>query len=320
MTAPTRRNDAACSSFGHLHPRVWQEAVTIRQEWLDVGPVHRARRPGNRAAVRDRHLRPDLPAPSPIRVGRLPRQGAAAGQRLAHAGRPLPLDPRPAPRAARRWPATWPRRPPGCGPRSAPVSRTPTRSCHRPESPARNGTLAGVCRPWRRWPAAYHWRWCSISASGDRCIAVWARDSGCRCGRRWARTLPVCWYGQQDACWLGYYDTLQRLGLADGPTPHTDHFGAWAGLARSCGWWWPGEGVCVLADRPAPGHVDAGAGRLARRGHADLRRLPRRLATHLVPPVQDLEGGARPPRRGPRAAGAAAGRRGPAGAARCCGG
>ncbi len=36
--------------------------------------------------------------------------------------------------------------------------------------------------------------------------------------------LPACWYGQQDA--------------------------AWAALARSCGWWWSGENVCVGVDRP----------------------------------------------------------------------
>ncbi|RKN53274.1 hypothetical protein [Micromonospora costi] len=26
--------------------------------------------------------------------------------------------------------------------------------------------------------------------------------------------VPVCWYGQQDASWIAYYDTLHRLGLA----------------------------------------------------------------------------------------------------------
>nr|WP_318273137.1 hypothetical protein [Micromonospora provocatoris] len=28
------------------------------------------------------------------------------------------------------------------------------------------------------------------------------------------------------------------------------HLDTWAGLARSCGWWWPGEEVCVVVDRP----------------------------------------------------------------------
>ncbi|WP_239090815.1 hypothetical protein [Asanoa iriomotensis] len=63
--------------------------------------------------------------------------------------------------------------------------------------------------------------------------------------------VPVCWYGQQDACWIGYYDTLHRLGLASWDSDTADHFGHWAALARSTGWWWPGADVCVLVDRPA---------------------------------------------------------------------
>lgn len=33
------------------------------------------------------------------------------------------------------------------------------------------------------------------------------------------KPVPVGWYGQQDAGWIAYYDTLRRLGLAeyDGP-------------------------------------------------------------------------------------------------------
>ncbi|GIF66847.1 hypothetical protein Ais01nite_48820 [Asanoa ishikariensis] len=67
---------------------------------------------------------------------------------------------------------------------------------------------------------------------------------------------PVCWYGQQDACWIGYYDTLRRLDLADWSPGTIDHFGVWADLARSTGWWWPGEQVCVLVDRPARVRVE----------------------------------------------------------------
>lgn len=28
------------------------------------------------------------------------------------------------------------------------------------------------------------------------------------------------------------------------------HLGHWAALARSCGWWWPGEDLCIVVDRP----------------------------------------------------------------------
>ncbi len=62
--------------------------------------------------------------------------------------------------------------------------------------------------------------------------------------------VPVCWYGQHDATWVAYYDVLHRLGLASYRPDDLDHLGRWIALARSCGWWWPGEDVCVVVDRP----------------------------------------------------------------------
>ncbi|MGC4892283.1 DUF6745 domain-containing protein [Micromonospora sp. DT31] len=62
--------------------------------------------------------------------------------------------------------------------------------------------------------------------------------------------VPVCWYGQQDASWIAYYDVLRRLGLARYATDEAGHLDTWADLARSCGWWWPGEDVCVVVERP----------------------------------------------------------------------
>jgi hypothetical protein len=62
--------------------------------------------------------------------------------------------------------------------------------------------------------------------------------------------LPVCWYGQQEAAWVAYYDVLHRLGLARYQPHDLDGLGHWAVLARSCGWWWPGEEICVVVDRP----------------------------------------------------------------------
>ena len=64
-------------------------------------------------------------------------------------------------------------------------------------------------------------------------------------------TLPVCWYGQQDAWWLAYADVLERLGFARYRGDAAVHSGVWTVLARSCGWWWPGEQVCVAVQRPA---------------------------------------------------------------------
>jgi hypothetical protein len=62
--------------------------------------------------------------------------------------------------------------------------------------------------------------------------------------------VPVCWYGQQDAAWIAYYDLLRRLGLARYGPDETDHLSQWAALVRSCGWWWPGEDICVVVERP----------------------------------------------------------------------
>ncbi|WP_238019881.1 hypothetical protein KZZ52_28545 [Dactylosporangium sp. AC04546] len=63
--------------------------------------------------------------------------------------------------------------------------------------------------------------------------------------------VPVGWYGQQDAPWIAYYDTLRRLGLAVYRPADEAVFDDWVLLARSTGWWWPDETVCVLSDRPA---------------------------------------------------------------------
>jgi uncharacterized protein DUF6745 len=59
-------------------------------------------------------------------------------------------------------------------------------------------------------------------------------------------TVPVGWYGNQDASWIAYYDTLRTLGLAHCPAS----FDRWAALTRAAGWWWPGEHECVLVERP----------------------------------------------------------------------
>ncbi|WP_127501606.1 hypothetical protein [Actinoplanes solisilvae] len=61
-------------------------------------------------------------------------------------------------------------------------------------------------------------------------------------------SVPVGWYGHQDAYWLAYTSALRRLGLT--PSRHENEFELWSTLTRSAGWWWPGERRCVLVDRP----------------------------------------------------------------------
>ncbi|MFV2085264.1 DUF6745 domain-containing protein [Micromonospora sp. LOL_021] len=63
--------------------------------------------------------------------------------------------------------------------------------------------------------------------------------------------VPTAWYGQQDAHWVAYYDVLRRLGLARYRRADETQLEEWAALARSAGWWWPGERTCVLVERPA---------------------------------------------------------------------
>ncbi|MBB4932639.1 hypothetical protein F4561_003459 [Lipingzhangella halophila] len=65
---------------------------------------------------------------------------------------------------------------------------------------------------------------------------------------------PLVWSGQHEAPWIARYDTWCRLGLATLPAAAGHQLGLWAELARCCGWWWPGEEVCVLAERPRAVH------------------------------------------------------------------
>jgi hypothetical protein len=74
------------------------------------------------------------------------------------------------------------------------------------------------------------------------------------------KPLPVAWYGQQDSYWIAYYDVARSLGLARFRPADSDHLDDWATLARSCGWWWPGEDVCVVVERPAAVHTEPVSG------------------------------------------------------------
>ncbi|MGW5720625.1 DUF6745 domain-containing protein [Amycolatopsis sp. NPDC003865] len=58
------------------------------------------------------------------------------------------------------------------------------------------------------------------------------------------------WYGQQEAHWIALYDLHRRVGGAGFAPEDAFELDLWATLARSCGWWWPREGRCVVAERP----------------------------------------------------------------------
>jgi hypothetical protein len=60
----------------------------------------------------------------------------------------------------------------------------------------------------------------------------------------------LCWGGQHDADWVAHYQVHhQVLGVRFAPADLAQ-LDLWAALARSCGWWWPREDVCVVAERP----------------------------------------------------------------------
>lgn len=81
------------------------------------------------------------------------------------------------------------------------------------------------------------------------------------------RPRPLTWYGQQDAYWIGPHDARLRAGLTRYHPRDVRRLGLWADLARAAGWWWPGDGVCVLAERPAEVHTEP----LPSARHGELR-------------------------------------------------
>ncbi|MDG4767701.1 hypothetical protein O7632_26935 [Solwaraspora sp. WMMD406] len=84
------------------------------------------------------------------------------------------------------------------------------------------------------------------------------------------RPVPSAWYGQQDAPWIAYYDVARRIGLAQYRRSDERQLDEWAALARSAGWWWPGEQTCVLVERPAVIRTEPVPG--SRYGERRLRR------------------------------------------------
>ena len=66
----------------------------------------------------------------------------------------------------------------------------------------------------------------------------------------------VRWLGQHDADWLAEFAAHRLLGTKF-DAADLALFELWATLARSTGWWWPREDVCIMAERPVAVHVDA---------------------------------------------------------------
>jgi hypothetical protein len=276
LSAPARRNDAAtpAQAVRSGNPRdLWQQAIRIRQEWLghalSTQPADRSTAERCLTAVYARMARPrprfewvDSPAKAlPLITGwptldqlydwiRDPRPRGTpplasdlamltARLRGALSAGITHADPELSPLRRSRTGEPWPE--------LAPVSALET------------GVPLGV-----------------VLHQGVRVALHRSLAHGCYLPVRAALAdngpVPVCWYGQQDAPWIAYYDMLPRLGLARYGPDEAEHLDAWAGLARSCGWWWPGEDVCVVVDRPQAVRTEPVSGtvhdqvRLQRRG------------------------------------------------------
>ncbi|MEU4231269.1 DUF6745 domain-containing protein [Nonomuraea sp. NPDC026600] len=62
--------------------------------------------------------------------------------------------------------------------------------------------------------------------------------------------VRTAWYGVQCVSWVAHYDALRRAAGVVFTPEQTRLLDLWAAVARSGGWWWPREGVCVVSERP----------------------------------------------------------------------
>lgn len=77
-----------------------------------------------------------------------------------------------------------------------------------------------------------------------------------RTGTLPADGLPLTWYGQHDAYWIADHDIRARTDAVRYRRRDLRRLEPWAALARSTGWWWPGDGWCVMAERPVEVHTE----------------------------------------------------------------
>jgi hypothetical protein len=88
-------------------------------------------------------------------------------------------------------------------------------------------------------------------------------------------SLGLPWYGQHDAHWIAYYDAYRRCELSRFSETEHRELNVWAATARSCGWWWPMDGWCVVTERTAVVHTEPWPGT----HHAEVRaHHPRGMA------------------------------------------
>ncbi|MCF6525273.1 hypothetical protein HOY81_19645 [Streptomyces sp. JJ36] len=71
-----------------------------------------------------------------------------------------------------------------------------------------------------------------------------------------AGAASMTWFGQHDAYWVADHDIRARVGASAPPGRDAAPLGLWTDLARSAGWWWPRDRLCVLSERPSAVHTE----------------------------------------------------------------
>jgi hypothetical protein len=256
MTAPARRSDAAdrraCARTATPYD-IWSQAVAIRRTWLGralaTEPADRDRAERSLARIYARMRRPrpriewvDSPAKAMPLVAGLPTLDAL--YRLVRSHRPMPGRPPFAcdlAVAVSRLRAALSAGVDHPDPELTPVRKGKSKDPW-PDLPPLDAIEAGVPLGVVLHRGVRN----ALHTSLVRGVTSPVRAALARGGE----PVPVCWYGQQEAFWIGYYDALRRLGLARYAPEDADHFDDWIALARSAGWWWPDWDVCVVVDRP----------------------------------------------------------------------
>jgi hypothetical protein len=107
-----------------------------------------------------------------------------------------------------------------------------------------HGPLAGLVRQCVRDPLAR-------SAEASLRMPLWSTvDDG-----RHPRVRA--WYVAQCVSRVAHYDALRRVAGVAFTARQERELDLWAAIARSGGWWWPREDVCVVSERPAAVHTEA---------------------------------------------------------------
>lgn len=76
-------------------------------------------------------------------------------------------------------------------------------------------------------------------------------------------------WGQSEAYWIGHYLTLRDTGLVTYDAAHAHSLDLWAAVAKSAGWWWPFEDLCIISRRPTVMAMEV----FSTTGDVDRRRM-----------------------------------------------